>query len=1001
MASIEDMACLHAEGIDYDKLRISSHVPLLNISFTNEAVLILYRLAHKNVSLLRSWLFHLGGVHDGDGPDLLPYASLNKEVKKVKDKIRLFCRNRKKPEKEALLHDKFNLPSLSVSRLPAVDFVLATVKAASSVVCAAAVVVAEKETEAAVAKSVAAQSTLKADNLQALLGKTKRTLQNTKRQAKRAKLSASFLIKIKNSSLRTQKALVKSAAADKLLMAKLRLKLSRAKKCMMCPKKDELSSKQLNLISDLKQTIAELREVVKDSDALIAELNDAIKAADGVIQAKNGQSYSANMKQCILRLQALRVSQGAIGPAISAVLKTMVGRPLSNVPSRRTVGRLAPVGLALSQQQIAASLPNTSSATLYSDDTTKGTTKMSTYVVTGEDGDELVLGLKETVDKASLTQLNVLKVILAEIGGASSEENVMERIVASLKNLMSDRASTQVKFNSLFEVWRAECLPIARKDWAQLSLVERERLSSVNAFFCNLHLLANLAEKLTECMALLETGGDVPGELCSVVSLIRDVAKYFSSRSAAKWGIHLKWLDFLSLKGELNVPSIPSFLGHRFNILFLLAARIFQVRSLLIEFCTDYESINPTLATISPRLRDPFVVAQLKVLGLLDKCVTGPLWRLSESDIHILDMADQFSALLTWLGANILDPSAFLRGEPPAFSAAALRMGADSCLDALVVDSNEVMDEHLLSIAKPTLLVCQRYFQITVKDFLNEGKFSVANSGEIRQETNSVLKTNRIPESVFGLADWLFGRAPNMTMLTREALVLMIKNKTFAWFDQLSENGRTIHLRLATQQAAVLRVQYLQRKATMLAERQEKLKEAKEEGRRKRMRAVCIRSDLTKQVTVHGLWTNEIEVDSGLAKLSHTAKTKALKTQLNFRRSVLKQPADRKLFSFSESRQDHTWETLKANLIALIAAASRVAPVSDCLQIVGKRVSHRFEENGEERWWPGTCTRIVHGTGLGGSTVYLIVYDTDRQKEYTHTADELAVDQDNGDFILI
>ena len=117
----------------------------------------------------------------------------------------------------------------------------------------------------------------------------------------------------------------------------------------------------------------------------------------------------------------------------------------------------------------------------------------------------------------------------------------MERIVGAVKNLMSDRASTQVKFNSLFEVWRSECLPVARRDGEQLSETERKKLRVVNAFFCNLHLLANLAEKMIECMALLESAHAnvlvVESNLCSVISLIRDIAKYFSSRSAAKWGL--------------------------------------------------------------------------------------------------------------------------------------------------------------------------------------------------------------------------------------------------------------------------------------------------------------------------------------------------------------------------------------------------------------------------------------------------------------------------------
>jgi hypothetical protein len=237
-----------------------------------------------------------------------------------------------------------------------------------------------------------------------------------------------------------------------------------------------------------------------------------------------------------MRLIGLNVSQGKVSQVIDCVL-SLVSKRLDSKPSRRTIGRLTPVALALSQQQIAASVPNSSSATLYSDESTKGPTKINAYVATCDDGKQFVLGLRETVDKASLSQLNCLKEVLSDIGDAACADYAMERIVASIKNLMSDRAATQVKFNSLFEAWRTECLPKVRSDWALLTVSAREKLCSMNSFFCNLHLLANLAERMIECMALLETTHNSSREMkptsCSVVSLIRDVAKFFSSRSAA------------------------------------------------------------------------------------------------------------------------------------------------------------------------------------------------------------------------------------------------------------------------------------------------------------------------------------------------------------------------------------------------------------------------------------------------------------------------------------
>uniref|UniRef100_A0A914UN06 Uncharacterized protein n=1 Tax=Plectus sambesii TaxID=2011161 RepID=A0A914UN06_9BILA len=440
---------------------------------------------------------------------------------------------------------------------------------------------------------------------------------------------------------------------------------------------ESLQTSLITMKRRLQNSERQLQEEVRNCDLMNAELLDDLAAMESeTISAKDdGKAYSIAMQECILRLQALKVSQGSI-----------------------------------------------------------------------------------------------------DIDGAEPEKNILARIVASLKNVMSDRAATQVKFNTLFELYRFDCLKLARDDWHDLSVTEREQLCQVNTFFCNLHLLANLGEKIIECMALLETahfGKQVETESCSVISLLRDIAKYFASRSAAKWGVCPKWVTFLLIEQEVNVLPFPSFLGHRFNIMFLLAARIFQARKQLIKFCDLYASDNVVLKTIATRLRNPFICAQLKSLGLIDKLITGPIWRLCESDMHILDLSGQFRELIAWLGANISDPSDFLHGIPPRFSDSANRQGSDECFAALIADSDIGMDDHLPLIVQHVLQSAKRYFELSISEFINSGKYSEGVASDtLRKETVSVLKSNRLPESVFGLTDWLFTHAPNMTMLTRETLVM-------------------------------------------------------------------------------------------------------------------------------------------------------------------------------------------------------------------------------------
>ena len=60
-----------------------------------------------------------------------------------------------------------------------------------------------------------------------------------------------------------------------------------------------------------------------------------------------------------------------------------------------------------------------------------------------------------------LKQLSVLLDILSEIDESlqDTEKNVSNKIISSIKNIMSDRHIVQKKFNSVFQDYRASVLP--------------------------------------------------------------------------------------------------------------------------------------------------------------------------------------------------------------------------------------------------------------------------------------------------------------------------------------------------------------------------------------------------------------------------------------------------------------------------------------------------------------------------------------------------------------
>ena len=78
---------------------------------------------------------------------------------------------------------------------------------------------------------------------------------------------------------------------------------------------------------------------------------------------------------------------------------------------------------------------------------------------------------------------------------------------------MSDRASTQIKFNELLEDYRREILPLTIENYEQLSEPKQQSLGKLCNFFCGLHALVHLAETASCALLEAEKGffkGDLP-----------------------------------------------------------------------------------------------------------------------------------------------------------------------------------------------------------------------------------------------------------------------------------------------------------------------------------------------------------------------------------------------------------------------------------------------------------------------------------------------------------
>ena len=237
-------------------------------------------------------------------------------------------------------------------------------------------------------------------------------------------------------------------------------------------------------------------------------------------------------------------------------------------------------------------------------------------------------------------------------------------------------------FNELLENYCLEVLPIAIEDWAMLSEVEKMQIQRMNNFFVAYILyvtgLADSAEAVLKqwestvldpnagSRSLPENRGYQSSEL-GTQRLIRTVCKAFHKRGSEQAGYPIQFATYLRSKGITRVP-LASFIGNRFNIIFYDAAGVYYLRDYIFEFFQTCDTTNRLLRSVKADLCVPELIAGCKALGLIDKLVTGPLWRtLEDSSISILKMSDKYAEKERKFIACSVDSSMLLTGDKSLF----------------------------------------------------------------------------------------------------------------------------------------------------------------------------------------------------------------------------------------------------------------------------------------------------------------------------------------------
>ncbi|CAC5403237.1 unnamed protein product [Mytilus coruscus] len=297
--------------------------------------------------------------------------------------------------------------------------------------------------------------------------------------------------------------------------------------------KDTDFSKSMHVAKEKLGKLEESVNTLKAKNKDLEEENDYVR---NLIQDNNllelydetSNQFTADTIECVMNLQNNNISASKIGEVIRTVCS-----------------------LCKRQPNRVEDLSKKSNLTLYSDETSKFGKSFEVFAVTDEDKNSYLLGLREMNCKSSETVLETFKDILQDFNDLCDGNDVGFKVLTAIKNTMSDRASTEKKFQNLLENYRTTILTKIIDGWPMLTEEERAASSRMNNFFCSLHLLVNFATVCGEGLKKFESlylkdhpiqtddeSETESGTESGTIRLLRTSAKSFSRGVDEKNGVY-------------------------------------------------------------------------------------------------------------------------------------------------------------------------------------------------------------------------------------------------------------------------------------------------------------------------------------------------------------------------------------------------------------------------------------------------------------------------------
>ena len=490
-----------------------------------------------------------------------------------------------------------------------------------------------------------------------------------------------------------------------------------------------------------------------------------------------------------------------------------------------------------------------------------------------------------------------------------------------------------------------------------------------------------------------------------------------------------------------------SYRANRFNILFYDAAATYFHRHHIFDFISSLPDPNNLLKAVLYDIQQKIYLSHIRALGMVDKVVTGPLWRLVEGTASILDLNGPLSHMLETLKKWSVDATPLLEQEPLFRD---MDIHKDAMYNELFADQQDADFQTYTQVALEMVLTgIVLILERQAKDQLEGGKYF--NPTPTQQESaKNVPTTNTVSERDFAILDILVRLKPAASSHAYEIYILWLNNKPSEWLDQMDPVEKSALLDKARHRYGSIRAQYLIRKDILKQQHLESLRVKQSKKDKQEQRSIVNKVAATDAIVEFGgVWKLD-EVARKLESLSTQKRKAALIAQLKYHKKVLNSKGDHRLFNkfrhgvdFQEETlidnlktvlelneittetvqegtvanlQYHTQEKSKSNVQqSKINLHEKIATQRKQLKakqqqtllpqlceephtLVGKSVTHMTrEDDGTVEWFSAKVTDMGARKANVLNTVYAIVYDDFQEDTYYFP---LLMDLKKGDLII-